>query len=145
VILIYTDIDHLAVHVHAENTRERRSLGLFMIWKLLNPIINWLQVQQRNHEIKEMWKLANESIPYLKKAFGDDIAIDARIQENPESGDVMLLVIAELPCTIPPLEHPEELLRQFHDDWWLDNCHRGSGLVFDYRFVVDGDFMGDLE
>jgi hypothetical protein len=29
-ILIYTDIGHLEVHAHAENTRERRLLGLFV-------------------------------------------------------------------------------------------------------------------
>jgi hypothetical protein len=29
-ILIYTDIDHLAVHAHAESAHERRLLGLFV-------------------------------------------------------------------------------------------------------------------
>jgi hypothetical protein len=77
-----------------------------------------------------LYSLLIEAVEPLRHAFGDKRLIYIRIQPADEGS--ILKVTVRLPANFR--NNPEGALRAFDEDWWLNNCHRSSGvLVFDYE------------
>jgi hypothetical protein len=81
----------------------------------------------------ELYNVAFDAIRPLWEAFGQRGYVTSRIQDA--EGEVILKVMMKLP---PDYQgDPEAALRQFHEGWWFDNCHRANGsLVFDYEVTA---------
>lgn len=72
--------------------------------------------------------LLAEAVRPLQAAFGDRL-FHLRVQNSDE--DSLVRVTVRLPVNY---EHPEIALSAFDNSWWLNNCHRSSGiLVIDYE------------
>lgn len=76
-----------------------------------------------------LFNLLLEAVPPFNRAFGEIRIMTTRIQAYED--DTLLKIVALLPTH--PSNSPEDALRAFDQDWWLNNCHRSGMLVFDYE------------
>jgi hypothetical protein len=90
---------------------------------------NHLIIQLLEEE-SALFTLLIEAVRPLQIAFGARRLFQVRVQHSDD--DSLLRVAVQLPAGFGG--DPEQALRLFDEDWWLDNCHRSGGaLVFDYE------------
>lgn len=77
-----------------------------------------------------IYALLIDAVRPLQVAFGERRLFHIRLQHSDD--DSFLKVAVQLPFDFD--DDPEDALRSFDRQWWLNNCHRSGGtLVIDYE------------
>ncbi len=76
-----------------------------------------------------LFGLLVEAVEPLQLSFGKKRILHIRVQRFDD--DTLLKVAVQLP---PDFPGPEEALKSFDSEWWMNNCQRSTGtLLFDYE------------
>jgi len=86
-------------------------------------------------EEARIFSILREAAPHLHGVFGDTRILRLEAIEGDE-GPLLRVVVV---LNDNQGDDPEVSLDRFNHEWWIDNCHRGSGiLAFDYE-ITNGD------
>jgi hypothetical protein len=80
-------------------------------------------------DVPALYPLLTEAVSPIQAAFGQEKRLHLEALESDD--DKVLRVIIRLPLNTP---RAGDLMRQFKQEWWLENCSRSeASLVFDYE------------